>query len=168
MQNLMDIMIMLSMRSADVANLHIDYYKPSNADWYDPKYSWYCTGYAKNAKDKFRPFVSIEKDPLLARELLIWIQKAIPNNFPFLMRDKDGDVNVHPINNFLAIHGISSSYLRKIGSDHAIIVHEGKTRSKCNRLCKLALRHKINREASDHYGVMNDRSIAPTTREKKY
>ena len=52
MQNLMDIMIMLSMRPADVANLCIDYYKLSNADWYDPKYSWYCTGYAKNAKDE--------------------------------------------------------------------------------------------------------------------
>ncbi|CAG8653921.1 10178_t:CDS:1, partial [Paraglomus brasilianum] len=30
MQNLMDIMIMLSMRPADVANLRIDYYKPSS------------------------------------------------------------------------------------------------------------------------------------------
>ncbi|CAG8769716.1 5214_t:CDS:1, partial [Acaulospora colombiana] len=39
MQNLMDIMIMLSMRPADVANLRIDYYKPSNVDWYNSKYS---------------------------------------------------------------------------------------------------------------------------------
>ncbi|CAG8703279.1 12644_t:CDS:2 [Cetraspora pellucida] len=79
MQNLIDIMIMLSMRLADVANLRIDYYKPSNADWYDPKYSWYCTGYAKNKQDESRPLVSMKKDSLLARELLIWIQKAIPN-----------------------------------------------------------------------------------------
>ena len=104
----------------------------------------------------------MEKNPEQARKLLIWIQKAIPPKFPFLIRDKDGNVNVHPINNFLAIYRISSSYLRKIGSDHAIIIHKGKTRSKCNRLCKLALRHKINREASDHYGVMNDRPIIPT------
>ncbi|CAG8492569.1 17933_t:CDS:2 [Dentiscutata erythropus] len=166
MQNLMDIMIMLSIRSADVANLCVDYYKPSNTDWYDPKYSWYCTGYAKNKKDEPRPLVSMEKDPLLARELLIWIQKAIPNEFPFLIRDKDGDVNVHPINNFLAIYGISSSYLRKIGSDHAIIIHEGKTRSKCNRLCKLALRYKINREASDHYSVMNNRLNTPAPKQE--
>ena len=32
MQNLIDAMIMLSMRPANVANLRIDYYKPSNAD----------------------------------------------------------------------------------------------------------------------------------------
>jgi len=99
----------------------------------------------------------MEKNPLRAKELLIWIQKSIPKRFSFLIKDEDGDVNVHLINNFLIPYGISSSYLRKIGSDHAIIIHEGKTRSKCNRLCKLALRHKINREASDHYGVMNDR-----------
>ncbi|RHZ76192.1 hypothetical protein Glove_202g97 [Diversispora epigaea] len=157
MQNLINVMIMLSMRPADVANLRIDYYKLSNADWYKSKYFWYCTGYAKNAKDEPRPLVFMEKDPLRTRELLIWIQKAIPSEFPFLIRDKDGDVNVHPINNFLAIYGISSSYLRKIRSDHAIDIHGGKTDSKRNRLHKLALRHKINREASNHYGVMNNR-----------
>ena len=97
MQNLIDAMIMLFMRPADVANLRIGYYKPSNADWYDPKYSWYCTGYAKNAKDEPRPFVSMEKNPEQARKLLIWIQKAIPVKFPF------ADVNVYPINNFLAM-----------------------------------------------------------------
>ena len=129
---------------------------------YDPKYSWYCTGYAKNKDDEPRPLVSMEKDPLRARELLIWIQKAIPNNFPFLMRDKDGDVNVHPINNFLAIHGISSSYLRKIGSDHAIVIHGAKNDAKHKRLRQLALRQKVINIASDHYGVMNDRPIIPT------
>ncbi|CAJ0854478.1 12452_t:CDS:1 [Entrophospora sp. SA101] len=166
MQNLMDIMIMLSMRPADVATLRINHYSPSNEEWYHSEYSWYCTGYAKNKNNEPRPFVSMEKDPLLARELLVWIQKAIPNKFPFLMRDKDGDVNVHPINNFLAVYGISSSYLRKIRSDHAIIIHEGKTRSKCNRLCKLALRHKIKREASDHYGIMNNRPIIPVPKQE--
>jgi len=74
MQNLIDIIIMLCMRPADVANLRIDHYKPSNVDdllrsplwaWYDPKYSWYCTGYAKNTKDEPRPLVSMEKDSLL-------------------------------------------------------------------------------------------------------
>jgi len=52
MQNLIDMMIMLCMRPADVKNLHIDYYSPSNTDWYKSKYSWYCTGYAKNEKDE--------------------------------------------------------------------------------------------------------------------
>ena len=110
----------------------------------------------------------MEKNPEQARKLLIWIQKAIPAKFLFLIRDKDGDVNVHPINNFLAVYKISSSYLRKIGSEHAIIIHEGRNDSHRNKLRKLALRHKINREASDHYGIMNDRPIVPTTREKKY
>ncbi|CAG8641238.1 8034_t:CDS:2 [Paraglomus brasilianum] len=143
MQNLMDIMIMLCMRPADVATLRINHYSPSNEEWYDPKYSWYCTGYAKNKNNEPRPFVSMEKDPLLARELLIWIQKAITNEFPFLMRDKDGDVNVYPINNFLTVYGISSSYLRKIGSDHAIVIHGNKNDSKRKRLRQLALRQKI-------------------------
>ncbi|CAJ0634292.1 7685_t:CDS:2 [Entrophospora sp. SA101] len=159
-------MVMLCMRPADVRNLHIDQYNSNNAEWYDPKYSWYCTGYAKNKNDEPRPLVSMEKDPLWARELLIWIQKSIPQKFTFLIKDKDGDVNVHPINNFLIPYGISSSLLRKIGSDHAIIIHEGKTRSKCNCLCKLALRHKINREASDHYGIMNNRPNTPAPKQE--
>nr|CAG8610047.1 15866_t:CDS:1 [Entrophospora candida] len=165
-QNLIDIMVMLCMRPADVRNLHIDQYNSNNAEWYDPKYSWYCTGYAKNKNDEPRPFVSMEKDPLRAIELLTWIQKSIPERFPFLVKDEDGDVNVHPINNFLIPYGISSSYLRKIGSEHAIIIHEGKTRSKCNHLCKLALRHKINREASDHYGIMNSRPNIPAPKQE--
>nr|CAG8595215.1 12368_t:CDS:1 [Entrophospora candida] len=66
-QNLIDIMVMLCMRPADVRNLHIDQYNSNNAEWYDPKYSWYCTGYAKNKDDEPRPLVSMEKDPLRAR-----------------------------------------------------------------------------------------------------
>jgi len=166
MQNLMDIMIMLSMRPADVATLRINHYSPSNEEWYDPKYSWYCTDYAKNKNNEPRPFVSMEKDPLLARELLVWIQKAIPNEFPFLMRDKDGDINVHPINNFLAVYGISSSYLRKIGSDHTIVIHGNKNDSKRNRLRQLALRQKVINTASDHYGIMNNRPIIPVPKQE--
>ncbi|CAG8742951.1 5302_t:CDS:2, partial [Ambispora leptoticha] len=56
--------------------------------------------------------------------------------------NKDGDVNVHPINNFLAVYGIRSSHLRKIGSEHAIIIHKGKNSAQCKRLRQLALRHK--------------------------
>ena len=48
MQNLIDVMIMLCMRSADVKNLRINQYKPSHESWYNPDYSWYCIGYAKN------------------------------------------------------------------------------------------------------------------------
>jgi hypothetical protein len=39
MQNLVDIIVMLSMRPADVATLHIDYYPPSYKKWYDPRFS---------------------------------------------------------------------------------------------------------------------------------
>ncbi|CAG8786164.1 867_t:CDS:2, partial [Acaulospora morrowiae] len=62
---------------------------------------------------------------------------SIPKRFPFLVKDEDGNVNVHPINNFLIPYDISSS------------------------LRKLALRQKINREASDHYGIMNNRLNTP-------
>ena len=60
-----------------------------------------------------------KKNPVRARELLTWIQKAIPKRFPFLLKGEDGNVNVYPFNNFLASYGISSCHLRKIGSDHA-------------------------------------------------
>ncbi|CAJ0833391.1 14296_t:CDS:1 [Entrophospora sp. SA101] len=157
MQNLTDIMIMLCMRPADVENLRINYYKRSDDEWYNSKYSWYCTGYAKNKNEKSvpRPFVSMEKNPIRARELLIWIQKSIPERF--LSKGKNGNVDVNPINNFLACHGISSSHLRKIGCSHAVIVHGGKNDAQCKRLYQLAVRHKIINIASDHYSIMNSR-----------
>ncbi|CAG8592525.1 9941_t:CDS:2 [Paraglomus brasilianum] len=124
MQNLIDVMIMLCMRSADVKNLRINRYKPSRESWYNPDYSLYCTGYAKNKGEveEPRPFLSMEKNPIRARELLIWIQKSIPDKFPFLLKDKDGNTNVVPLNQFLSRHRIM---LRKIGADHASRVHEG-------------------------------------------
>ncbi|CAH1769811.1 13922_t:CDS:2, partial [Entrophospora sp. SA101] len=78
---------------------------------------------------------------------------------------KDGDVNVHPINNFLAVYRISSSYLRKIGSDHAIVIHGNKNDSKRKRLRQLALRQKVINTASDHYGIMNNRPIIPVPKQ---
>jgi len=88
--------------------------KPNNvSNWYNSEYSWYCTGYAKNKNNEPRPFLSMEKNPVRARELLIWIQKAIPKRFPFLLKDEDDNVSVHPINNFLASYSISSCHLRK-------------------------------------------------------
>ena len=48
MQNLIDIIVMLCMQSADVETLRINRYRPSSASWYNPDYSLYCTGYAKN------------------------------------------------------------------------------------------------------------------------
>ncbi|CAG8438859.1 9102_t:CDS:2 [Cetraspora pellucida] len=94
------------------------------------------------------------------------VQERLKAKFPFLIRDKDGDVNVHPINNFLAIYGISSSYLRKIRSDHAIDIHEDENDSKRKHIHQLALRHKVIIIALDHYSVMNNRRNIPITREK--
>ena len=72
----------------------------------------------------------MEKNPVRARELLTWIQKAIAKRFPFLLMGEDDNVNVYPINNFLAPYGISLCHLRKIGADHASRVHGGKNDSR--------------------------------------
>ncbi|CAG8757075.1 1_t:CDS:2 [Rhizophagus irregularis] len=101
--------------------------------WYNPKYSWYCTGYSKVKEEtgvgEPWPFVSIEKNLLQAKDLLTWIQKAIPEKFPFLRKNKSGIVNVNPINLALAQHGITSSKLRKIGADHASRIHGSRNNS---------------------------------------
>ncbi|CAG8809144.1 20047_t:CDS:2, partial [Gigaspora margarita] len=127
MQNLIDVMIILCMRSADVENLRINRYKPT-------------------------------------RELLIWIQRSIPDRFPFLLKDKDENTNVAPLNQFLNRHKITSFILRKIGADHASRVHGGRNDSRYQYLRQLVCRHKIGHASSvEHYGVMNDRpnTLAP-------
>ena len=131
-EDLVDVMIMLCMRPADVAGLCIDRYEASDEIWYDPDYSWYCTGYSKTKETGVgepRPFLSIEKDPIRAKEFLTWIQKAIPEKFPFLRKNKSDIVNVNPINLTLAKHGITSNKLRKIGADHASRIHGGRNDS---------------------------------------
>ncbi|EXX52174.1 uncharacterized protein OCT59_001159 [Rhizophagus irregularis] len=160
-EDLVDVMIMLSMRPADVATLRIDKYEASDEIWYDPKYSWNCTGYSKTKEEtgvgEPRPFLSMEKDPIRAKEFLAWIQKAIPEKFTFLRKNKSGIVNVDPINLILAKHGITSNKLRKIGADHASRIHRGKNDSRHQRLRKLACRQVVGRDESvQHYGIMND------------
>ncbi|GBC03482.1 hypothetical protein RclHR1_05140016 [Rhizophagus clarus] len=132
-EDLVNVIIMLSMRPADVATLRIDKYEASDEIWYDPEFSWYCTGYSKTKEEtrvgEPQPFLSMEKDPIRAKEFLTWIQKAIPEKFPFLQKNKSGIVNVNPINLILAKHGITSKKLRKIGADHASRIHKGKNDS---------------------------------------
>ncbi|CAB5377013.1 unnamed protein product [Rhizophagus irregularis] len=81
MQDLADVIVMLSMRPAEVSSLQIINYKPDSEDppaWYKAVYSWYCTGCRKQ-RDKPMPMrlLSMEKDPEHARELLTWIQDTI-------------------------------------------------------------------------------------------
>ena len=75
MQNLIDIMLMLCMRSADMKTFRINQYRPSRESWYNPDYSLYCTSYVKNKGKvgEFWLFLSMEKNPIWVRELLIWI-----------------------------------------------------------------------------------------------
>ncbi|CAG8827765.1 30762_t:CDS:1, partial [Racocetra persica] len=48
-------------------------------------------------------------------------------------------------------------------------VYGGKNDSRRQYLRQLAYRHKIDYASLvEHYDVMNDRPIAPTTKEKKY
>ncbi|GBC18655.2 hypothetical protein GLOIN_2v1477332 [Rhizophagus irregularis DAOM 181602=DAOM 197198] len=81
MQDLADVIVMLSMRPAEVLSFQIINYKPDSEDlpaWYKAGYSWYCTGCHKQ-RDKQMPMrlLSMEKDPEHARKLLTWIQDAI-------------------------------------------------------------------------------------------
>jgi hypothetical protein len=170
-QNLIDVMVMLCMRSADVETLRINRYRPSRESWYNPDYSVYCTGYAKNKGEvgEPRPFLSMEKNPIRARELLIWIQRSIPDKFPFLLKDKDGNTNVAPLNQFLSRHKITSFMLRKIGADHASRVHGGKNDTGRQNLRQLACRHKIGHASSvEHYGVINDRPVIPVPKQENF
>ncbi|RGB22685.1 hypothetical protein C1646_775699 [Rhizophagus diaphanus] len=113
-EDLVNVMIMLSMQSADVATLRIDKYEASDKIWMTPNFSGI--------------------DPVRAREFLIWIQKAIPEKFTFLRKNKSGIVNVNPINLILAKHGITLKNLRKIGADYASRIHGGKNDSRRQRL----------------------------------
>ena len=71
----------------------------------------------------------MEKDPIRAKELLTWIQNAIPEKFTFLQKNRSGIVNVNPINTTIAEHEITSRKLRVIGADHASRIHGGKNNS---------------------------------------
>ncbi|CAG8820220.1 6256_t:CDS:1, partial [Gigaspora rosea] len=132
LQDLADVIMMLSMRPAEATTLRIIYYEPDESnpsEWYNPDYSWYCTGYIKNkgeAKNNSepRPFLSMEKNPERARELLTWIQNAIAIG---KLRDPvysiNGKRSTGVFSKFLKPYGITAKRLRKIRGKHASRVH---------------------------------------------
>ncbi len=78
-EDLADVIIMLSMRPAEVRSLQINHYELNLSKisaWYEEGYSWYCTGYLKSRGENKKnpvsqPFLSMEKNPEYAKELLI-------------------------------------------------------------------------------------------------
>ena len=173
MQDLADVIVMLSMRPAEVSSLQIINYKPDSEDlpaWYKAGYSWYCTGCRKQ-RDKPMPMrlLSMEKDPERARELLTWIQDAIKagklrdpvytetgkrNNVPFAKFIKSLKTNQDE-------DEITPELLRKIGAKHASMVHAGPnpTPQHLDNLSEIALRHKINRlDAGKNYALGDPKS----------
>ncbi|CAB4374634.1 unnamed protein product [Rhizophagus irregularis] len=175
-ENLADVIVMLSMRPAEVRSLQIDHYevdpsaslaKPNLPAWYVNGYSWYCTGYAKNKGENKdnpepRPFVSMEKDPERARTLLIWIQEAIKaGKLSDPTFSENGKRNTRAFSKFLKPNKITPKILRKIGGKHACRVHGGlnATHQQLDLLNRRALRHKIVRhDAGKNYAIRDTES----------
>jgi len=166
-EDLADVIVMLSMRPGEVRSLQINHYEldPSNIPaWYKEGYSWYCTGYLKNKGEKKknpepRPFLSMEKNPERARELLTWIRDAIKAK---KLRDpvftESGTRNAWPFNEFLKQEPYRTipKKLRDYGSKHASRIHGGKnpTPQHLKLLSRIALRQESDRlDAGDNYAM---------------
>ena len=99
----------------------------------------------------------MEKDPIQAKELLTWIQNAIPEKFTFLQKNCNGIINVNPINTTIAEHRITLHKLRVIGANYASRIHGGRNDSYRQYLQKLACRQVVGRVVSvEYYGIIND------------
>ncbi|CAG8803648.1 25213_t:CDS:1, partial [Dentiscutata erythropus] len=169
MQDLADVIMMLSMRPAEIATLHIIHYEPDESNpskWFKPGYSWYCTGYIKNkgeAKNNPEPrqFLSMEKNPERAKELLTWIQDAIATG---KLRNPvysiNGKRSTGVFSKFLKPYDITAKRLRKIRGKHASRVHGGQnpTSQHLEFLSRIAMRHKIDRFDSGKYYAEGDTS----------
>ncbi|RIB19295.1 hypothetical protein C2G38_1275514 [Gigaspora rosea] len=169
MQDLADVIMMLSMRPAEVATLCIIHYEPGESnppEWYKPGYSWYCIRYIKNkgeAKNNPEPrqFLSMEKNPERAKELLTWIQDAIATG---KLRNPvysiNGKRSTGVFSKFLKSYGITAKRLRKIGGKHASRVHGGQnpTSQHLEFLSRVAMRHKMDHHNSGMYYAEGDTS----------
>ncbi|RHZ56117.1 hypothetical protein Glove_406g20 [Diversispora epigaea] len=169
MQDFADVIMMLSMRPAEITTLRIIHYEPgelNHPEWYKSGYSWYCTGHIKNkgeAKNNSEPrqFLSMEKNPERAKELLTWIQDAIATG---KLRNPvysiSGKHSTGVFSKFLKPYGITAKRLRKIGGKHASRVHSGQnpTSQHFKLLSRIAMRHKIDRFDSGMYYAEGDTS----------
>src|SRR5581483_4958265 len=166
-KDLADVIVMLSMRPAEIRSLQINYYEPDPSNipaWYKEGYSWYCTGYLKNKGEKKknpppRLFLSIEKNPERARELLTWIRDAIKAG---KLRDpvytRSGTRNAWPFNEFLKQepYRTKPKNLRDYGSKHASRIHSGKkpTPQHLKLLSRIAMRQESDcLDAGDNYAI---------------
>ncbi|RHZ52564.1 hypothetical protein Glove_460g12 [Diversispora epigaea] len=134
LQDLTDVIMMLSMRPAEVTTLRIIHYEPGEItlpEWYKPGYSWYCTGYIKNKGEtknnpESRQFLSMEKNLERAKELLTWIQNAITTGkLCNPVYSISGKRSTGVFSKFLKPYGITAKRLRKIRGKHASRVHSG-------------------------------------------
>ncbi|CAG8786269.1 3769_t:CDS:2 [Cetraspora pellucida] len=143
MQDLADIIMMSSIRPAEVATLCIIYYEP---------------GEAKN-NPKSQQFISIEKNPECAKELLTWIQDAIATKKlcnPVYSINRKHSTGV--FSKFLKSYSITAKRLRKIGGKHACKVYNSSnpTHQHLDLFNRIALRHKIVcLDAKKNYAIGN-------------
>ncbi|CAG8459676.1 638_t:CDS:2 [Cetraspora pellucida] len=126
---------------------------------YKPGYSWYCIGYIKNkgeAKNNPEPqqFLSMEKNPECAKELLTWIQDAITTrklcNSVYSINKKH---SIGVFSKILKSYDITAKRLRKIGSKHAFRIHSSQnpTSQHLEFLSRVAIRHKMDHHNSEMY-----------------
>ncbi|RIB00542.1 hypothetical protein C2G38_2302969 [Gigaspora rosea] len=163
-EDLVDIIVMLSMRPAEVRSLRINHYEPDHSNipaWYKDSYSWYCTGYLKSRGEKKknpepRPFLYMEKNPERARELLTWIQDAIKaKKLSDPVFTGKGTRNAWPFKEFLKQEPYRTipKKLRDYGSKHASRIHGGKkpTPQHLKLLSRIAMRQESDRlDAGDN------------------
>ncbi|CAG8630037.1 1010_t:CDS:2 [Cetraspora pellucida] len=149
MQDLADVIMMLSMRPAE----------------YKSDYSWYCIEYIKNKEvknnSKSQQFLSIKKNPKYAKELLTWIQDAIAtrklHNSVYSINKK---YSAGVFSKFLKSYDIIAKRLRKIRGKHASRVHNNQnpTSQHLEFLSRVVMRYKMDHYNSEMYYVKSDTS----------
>jgi hypothetical protein len=163
------------MRPSEATTLQIKHYEPDEplginlpkiSVWYKEGYSWYCTGYKKADGRIPRPFLSIEKNPERAKELLTWIQEAIKaGKLRHPVYSENGKRYTKPFREFLRPYRAKPGKLRRYGKRHASRLHGGEksTPENLKLLSRIALRHQSDRlDAGDNY-AMGDTESEPET-----